>query len=94
VLAVDDEPAMTFTVGESIYATEIAEENKKRRVRFAKLMKLKRLRWLATASMKLTMSMLAMQSLQHTLEDLSSTTTTTTAEFHGSGNDDDAAVAP
>jgi hypothetical protein len=63
VLAVDDEPAMTFTVGESIYATEIAEENKKRRVRFAKLKKLKRLRWLATASMKLTMSMLAMQSL-------------------------------
>jgi hypothetical protein len=56
-------------------------------------MKLKRLRWLATASMKLTMSMLAMQSLQHTLEDLSSTTTTT-AEFHGSDNDNDAAVAP
>jgi hypothetical protein len=92
VLAVDDEPAMTFTVGESIYATEIAEENKKRRVRFAKLKKLKRLHWLATASMKLTMSMLAMQLLQRTLEDLSSTTTT--GEFHGSDNDNDAAVAP
>jgi hypothetical protein len=65
VLAVDDEPPMKFTVGESIYKTEVADENKQRKQRFAKL---KRMRRILKASMISLMSLPSLQSLLETLD--------------------------